>query len=225
MIGRGTGATFETLTASSPAAIPPEPGRQTACFFGAMYDDTDYLFCGEQYHKGEIGKNVRTAKDWSQLVNITQRALPSPLLIANPLTGQNALTKDGKPSLRCADSVKQHRYALVEFDAMPLEEQYTFWTGVIATGKLPLRSLVYSGSKSLHGLIEIDAPDLAQWGKRIEVLLFATCNPDAPKNRQADRACRDPNRMTRLAGALRPDKKTWQRLLWLAAPRQPTEIL
>jgi hypothetical protein len=199
--------------------IPPEPWKQTACFLGTMYDDTDYLFCGEQDHKGEIGKNVRMAKHWYQLVNIIQCALQSPLLIANPLTGQPALTKEGKPSFRCAESVRRHRYALVEFDAMPLEEQCAFWAGVIATGTLPLRSLVYSGGKSLHGLVEIGAADRAQWDKQVETLLFATHNPDAPENRRADRACRNPDRMTRLAGTWRADKQKWQRLVWLAVPR------
>ena len=218
MIERGTGATFETLTASSPAANPPEPCRQTAVFLSGMYDDTDYLFCGEQNHNGVIGKTVLTARDWRQQAGC--RALP-PLLIANPLTGDEGRTKDGKPSFRCSACVKRYRYALVEFDAMPLEEQCAFWAGVIATGTLPLRSLVYSGGKSLHGLVEIGAADRAQWDKRMEVLLFATHNPNAPKDRQADRACRNPDRMTRLAGAWRPDKKKRQRLHWLAAPRQP----
>lgn len=217
MIAQGEGATGKTLIQASPVPIPPEPWKQTACFLGAMYEETDYLFCGEQYHEGKIGKNVLMAKHWRQLVNITQSALPYPLLIANPLTGKNALTKEGKPSPRCAASVKWHRYALVEFDAMPLNDQCAFWAGVIATGTLPLRSLVYSGNKSLHGLIEVDAPDRAQWDKRIEVLLFATHNPNAPKDRQADRACRNPDRMTRLAGAWRQDKNKWQRLVWLAS--------
>ena len=224
MIGQGEGATGKALIEASPVPIPPDPWMQTACFLGAMYDGTDYLFCGEQYHMGEIGRNVRTAKDWCQLVFRYQRALPFPLLIANPLTGQPALTIEGEPSLRCAASVRRHRYALVEFDALQLEEQCAFWAGVIATGTLPLRSLVYSGGKSLHGLVEIDAPDRTQWDKRIVELLYATCNPDAPKDRQADRACRNPDRMTRLAGAWRQDKEKRQRLVWLAAPRQPTTM-
>ncbi len=219
MIERGTGATFETLTASSPAAIPPEPWKQTACFLSAMYDDTDYLFCGEDYHKGVLGKNVLMVKHWRQLVNITQQVLPYPLLIANPLTGNEGRTKDGKPSFRCSECVRRHRYALVEFDAMPLEEQCAFWAGVIETEMLPLRSLVYSGGKSLHGLVEIGAADRAAWDKTLDTLLCAVCNLNAPNKRHADRACRNPDRMTRLAGAWRQDKEKRQKLLWLAAPR------
>jgi len=224
MIAQGEGATGKTLIQASPVLIPPEPRMQTACFLGAMYDDTDYLFCGEKEHKGVIGKNVLMANHWIQGINIFNSNISYPLLIANPLTDQPALATDGKPSFRCAASVKRHRYALVEFDAMPLEEQCAFWAGVIATGTLPLRSLVYSGNKSLHGLIEIDAPDRAQWDKRMEILLYATCPPNAPKDRQADRACRDPNRMTRLAGSWRRDTGKRQRLVWLAAPRQPTTM-
>ena len=222
MIAQGEGATGKTLIQASPVPIPPEPRMQTACFLGAMYEETDYLFCGEQYHEGKIGKNVLMANHWIQGINIFNSNISYPLLIANPLTGKNALTKEGKPSPRCAASVKWHRYALVEFDAMPLNDQCAFWAGVIATGTLPLRSLVYSGGKSLHGLIQIDASDRAQWDKQMEILLFATCNPNAPKDRQSDHACRDPNRMTRLAGSWRRDTGKRQRLVWLAAPRQPT---
>ncbi|MFA7172641.1 MAG: hypothetical protein WC340_04375 [Kiritimatiellia bacterium] len=219
MIKGGEGVEPQLLIEASPVPIPPEPWKQTACFLEAMYEDSDYLFCGEQNRSGVLGQSVRMKKEWCQIIARDQKTLPFPLLIANPLTGQPALTKAGKPSLRCTASVKRHRYALVEFDAMPLKEQCAFWAGVIATKMLPLRSLVYSGNKSLHGLVEIEAADRAQWDKQIEVLLFATCNPNAPKDRQADHACRNLDRMTRLAGAWRADKKKRQRLLWLAAPR------
>lgn len=218
-IGQGKEEMAKALVAASPVPIPPEPRMQTACFLGAMYDDTDYLFIGEKEHLGVLGRNVLMANHWISGINIFHSNISHHLLIANPLTGQEGQRNDGKPSFRCAESVRRHRYALVEFDAMPLEEQCAFWAGVIATGTLPLRSLVYSGNKSLHGLIEIDAPDRAQWDKRMEILLYATCPPNAPKDRQADRACRDPNRMTRLAGSWRSDTNKWQRLVWLAAPR------
>ena len=224
MIGQGKGVSGKALVEVSPVPIPPESWRQTICFLDAMYDETDYLFCGEKGHKGVLGKNVRTAKDWRQLFFRCQNDIVCPLLIANPLTGKNALTKDGRPSPRCDASVRRHRYALVEFDAMPLEEQCAFWAGVIATKILPLRSLVFSGSKSLHGLIEIDAPDRAAWDKTLDALLCEVCNPDAPKDRQADRNCRNPARMTRLAGAWRQDKERRQKLVWLAAPRQQTTL-
>ena len=219
MIKGGEGVEPQLLIETSPVPIPSEPWKQTACFLEAMYEDSDYLFCGEQNRSGVLGQSVRMKKEWCQIIARDQKTLSFSLLIANPLTGQPALTKAGKPSLRCTASVKRHRYALVEFDAMPLKEQCAFWAGVIAAKMLPLRSLVYSGNKSLHGLVEIGAADRAQWDKQIEVLLFATCNPNAPKDRQADHACRNLDRMTRLAGAWRADKKKRQRLLWLAAPR------
>jgi hypothetical protein len=221
-IGQGKEEMAKALIEASPVPIPPispEPWRQTACFLGAMYDETDFLFCGEQGHKGVYGKNVLMAKHWIQGINIFQCVLSSPLLIANPLTCQTALNQKGEPSLRCAASVRRHRYALVEFDAMPLEEQCAFWAGVIATESLLLRSLVYSGNKSLHGLVEIGAADRAQWDTQMKILLYATCHPNAPKDRQADRNCRNPDRMTRLAGSWRQDKGKRQRLVWLAAPR------
>ena len=82
---------------------------------------------------------------------------------------------------------------------------------------MPLRSLVYSGGKSIHGFVEIGAKDAASWDKAIDTLLFAVAHPDAPQNQRADRACKNPDRLTRLAGATRADKGIRQTLLWLSA--------
>jgi hypothetical protein len=72
--------------------------------------------------------------------------------------------------------------------------------------------------KSIHGLVEIGAPDAAAWRLAKDKLLYAVANPYAPASHRADRACRNPDRLTRLAGATRPDKGTAQSLLWLASP-------
>ena len=86
------------------------------------------------------------------------------------------------------------------------------------TIKLWWGSLVYSGGKSIHGLVEISATDVDAWGKAIDKLLYAVANPNASEAYRADRACKNPDRLTRLAGAMRPDKGTTQSLLWLASP-------
>jgi len=81
---------------------------------------------------------------------------------------------------------------------------------------LQVRSLVYSGGKSIHGLVEISKGDSDTWKKNMEILRYATCHPDAPPEYKADRACCNPDRLTRLAGGKRSDNGKLQSLLWLS---------
>ena len=215
MTARGAGATFATLSKSSPLAIPTDPKAQAAAFLLDLYADADLLFLGDKIDKGEIGKNILPAAGWQCAIGA---GLPlPPLVIANPLTGAEGMTKEGKPSYRCGECVAAFRFALVEFDELPMEHQAAFWAGVITTGTLPLRSLVYSGGKSMHGLVEIGATGVDAWRRSIEKLLYAVANPNAHVKQRADRACKNPDRLTRLPGATRPDKDTVQTLLWLAS--------
>lgn len=213
-INQGIGATLETLSACSPLPIPTDPTGQTRAFLSALYSDTDRLFIGTEIDRGLPPLNIRAAGEW---LTALQPNRLHPLICANPLTGREGVTKEGKTSFRCGACVAAFRFALVEFDVLPITEQCAFWAGVIASGTLPLRSLTYSGGKSIHGLVEIGAADVDAWGKSIDKLLYAVANPTAPDVCRADRACRNPDRLTRLPGATRPDKGTVQGLLWLAS--------
>jgi len=217
MIAQGTGADSGTLAARSPLPIPDAPASQTVAFLETLYAPGEYLFCGDATDKGKIGANILTAGEWAETAR-AGKTLP-PLLIGNPLTGRQGETTEGKPSYRCAACVEAYRYALIEFDALPLPGQCAFWQGVITSGILSLRALTYSGSKSIHGLVELNAADREIWERQSERLFYATCNPDAPERERSDRACRNPDRMTRLPGAFRPDKGRVQSLLWLR-PRE-----
>lgn len=218
MIDKGDGATFESLTNCSPVPIPSEPGKQAAVFLQDMYRPDEYLFCGERYSTGHPGADIDTCAEWVRLVGGGKLDAPE-LIACNPLTGGEGVTKEGKPSFRCAACVSAFRYVLVEFDALPLSSQCAFWAGVILSGTLPLRSLTFSGGKSIHGLVEIGTKDHAAWEQAITILFYAVANPAAPQDQQADRACRNPDRLTRLAGATHWDKGQakvrHQPLIWL----------
>ena len=51
----------------------------------------------------------------------------------------------------------RYRYALVESDGLDIETQ----TAIIHQLELPCAALVYSGKKSLHAIVRVDAPDYA----------------------------------------------------------------
>jgi hypothetical protein len=211
MIEIGDDTTLDKLVAMSPVAITEAGVEQTRLLLTTLYESSDLIFAGGQMEAGMPGSNIRPVADWK-----TQPSLQGPFLIVNPLTGEQGTTLGGKPSYRCGACIASRRYALVEFDAMALEQQACFWAGVIATGTLPLRSLVYSGGKSIHGIVEIAAKSLEDWSKELTKLMFAVANPAAERPCQADTACRNTDRLTRLAGATRPESGAMQRLLWLS---------
>jgi len=210
MIEVGADATIEKLSSLSPIPIPEAGTDQTKLFLSTIYGAAENLFIGGDKEAGAPGRNIRSVTDWSK------QSASGPFLIVNPLTGKQGMTQTGNPSYRCGQCIASRKYALVEFDAMTLEKQACFWTGVIATVTLPLRSLVHSGGKSIHGIVEIAAKNLEDWSKELTKLMFTVANPAAECHCQADKACRNADRLTRLAGATRPESGAMQRLLWLS---------
>ena len=130
----------------------------------------------------------------------------------NDVTGEPVKNEKGEDSYGLEACLNHCRYAVVEFDAMPLPVQAAFWLGVIRQKKLPVRSLVYSGSKSIHGLLFLkDTEDFkAQWN----LLKEALCSDD-DKTYRCDAACSNPGRLTRFPGAIRRETGKRQQLLYL----------
>jgi|Laugrespbdmm15sn_2_1035079.scaffolds.fasta_scaffold00209_6 hypothetical protein len=96
------------------------------------------------------------------------------------------------------EGVAAYRHALVEFDSASLEQQFA----VIQATRLPVSAVVYSGGKSLHAWVRVDAPDLETYRQRVGVIhalpLLAAAG--------MDKANKNPSRLTRLPGARRKDK-------------------
>lgn len=68
------------------------------------------------------------------------------------------------------ENVTDFRYALVESDCMALEEQNAF----IRELELPVAVLVYSGGKSVHAIVKVDAPNYDEYRKRVDYL-YTVC--------------------------------------------------
>ena len=94
------------------------------------------------------------------------------------------------------DDVTAFRHVLVEFDrddagkAIPKEEQFH---AIMASG-MPVAALIDSGNKSLHAWIRVDAPDEAEYRRRVEVIWnwFSGINLDR-QNRNPSRLSRCPD--------------------------------
>ncbi|MCM1544871.1 MAG: AAA family ATPase [Ruminococcus sp.] len=97
------------------------------------------------------------------------------------------------------ENVTEFRYALVESDVMEIDKQ----NAVIRELELPVAALVYSGGKSLHAIVRIDAADYNEYRKRVDYL-YNVC---AKNGLEIDRQNKNPSRLSRLPGVVRGDKK------------------
>ena len=64
------------------------------------------------------------------------------------------------------ENVAQFRYALVESDNMDLEKQ----NAIVRELELPIATLVYSGAKSIHAVVRIEATNKEEYKKRVDYL-------------------------------------------------------
>lgn len=107
----------------------------------------------------------------------------------NPLDGQGVRN----------ENVADYRYALVESDSQDLAKQ----NEIIRRLELPVAIMVYSGAKSLHAIVRIDAANYDEYRHRVDYL-YGVCE----KNGLAiDKQNRNPSRLSRLPGVMRDGRK------------------
>jgi RecA-family ATPase len=97
------------------------------------------------------------------------------------------------------ENVTDYRYALVESDKIPIEQQH----GILRDLQLPIAALVYSGGKSIHAIVRIDAGSPEEYRKRVE-FLYSVCDKNGL---QVDRQNKNPSRLSRMPGVVRKDQK------------------
>lgn len=107
----------------------------------------------------------------------------------NPLDG-----KDVKGT-----NVTDFKYSLVESDEMEIERQ----NAIIREMELPVACLVYSGGKSLHAIVKVEAADYNEYRKRVDYL-YSVCQKNGLK---IDTQNKNPSRLSRLPGIERNGKK------------------
>ena len=98
-------------------------------------------------------------------------------------------------------NVADYRYSLVESDGMDLEKQHA----IIRELELPVACLVYSGGKSLHAIVRIDAADFTEYRKRVDYL-YEICKKNGL---ELDQQNRNPSRLSRMPGVIRGDRKQY----------------
>ena len=93
--------------------------------------------------------------------------------------------------------VSQFKHALIEFDKLSIEEQFS----IISQSNAPCSAILGSGGKSVHAWIKVDAKDAEEYASRVAWIYdhFKQYGVD-PKNK-------NPSRFSRLPGMNRGDKK------------------
>jgi hypothetical protein len=93
------------------------------------------------------------------------------------------------------ENITRFTYALIESDDMPIPDQDAVYRRL----ELPITCLVHSGSKSLHAIVKVDAPNYQEYRKRVEYLYGFLAKHDF----KVDTANRNPSRLSRLPGVTR----------------------
>ena len=97
------------------------------------------------------------------------------------------------------DNVTDFRYALVESDNLALGKQ----EAIIRQLELPVAALVYSGKKSIHAIVKVDAADYSEYKRRVEYL-YNICNKNGLT---VDMQNKNPSRLSRMPGVMRNGHK------------------
>lgn len=96
-------------------------------------------------------------------------------------------------------NVTEYRYALVESDSMELEQQHA----MIRELELPVACMVYSGGKSVHAIVKIEAANYEEYRKRVDYLYGVL----QKNGMQVDVQNKNPSRLSRMPGVMRKGHK------------------
>lgn len=168
----------------------------TQAQFLALLFDPDQQTC---FAKDAKGWSVKSAPEPGD-VFFSINAL-SPICDANPTESwhRHDLPRRADHNVIC------HRNFLIELDNMPLNQQIEY-----VRSKVPVSAITFSGSKSYHFIISLEQPinssDYAKLANGLMRLLPA-----------ADKSTKNPSRLSRLPGVIRPETKLLQELVYLGS--------
>ena len=97
------------------------------------------------------------------------------------------------------DNVAEFKYALVESDSISVQLQNEIYHKL----ELPIAALTFTGGKSLHAIVKVDAKNYPQYKERVDYL-YDIMQKNGLK---IDKQNKNPSRLTRLPGFDRGDKK------------------
>ena len=171
----------------------------------SLYDLDDMLF---------VGTPLANAAEQQRCIKSVKEHLARPCVAEffrpNPLTGKPVMKANNVPSFVSDACVALFRYAVLEFDDKPLQQQYAFYMAMLDKG-LPIAALTFSGNKSIHCLLAVNCANAQEWTTKVEDTLFR----NNLELLGCDGACKNESRSSRTPGAIRSSNGVRQRLLYL----------
>ena len=171
----------------------------------SLYDPDDMLF---------VGTPLANAAEQQRCIKSVKEHLARPCVAEffrpNPLTGKPVMKANNAPSFVSDACVALFRYAVLEFDDKPLQQQYAFYMAMLDKG-LPIAALTFSGNKSIHCLLAVNCANAEEWTEKVEDALFR----NNLELLGCDGACKNESRSSRTPGAIRSSNGVRQRLLYL----------
>lgn len=226
LIEVGKGADLRNLSPVDVAHV------SSADFVRHLYRADDIILIGDQYSKGafhdpdsrlgrrQVGLGVAPRDTYIKWLSSGYSA---PLIWPQTFSGTVGKNKDGKDSYRCNATVAAYRHCIIEFDVLEvwtLQKQAEFWTGVLIKKLIPVTALVFSGSKSIHAWLPVQANNDEEWRIITSKLLDEEAGFFGIL--KADTTAKTPSQGFRLPGHLRKETGKAQRLLYLDPEITPT---
>lgn len=199
-------AWLEAREVQEPQGSDWHPAQELIRYLNALFAPEDYVGYVTETFLSEDGRRLPTRGNYDrtagQLVAALERCgddIGAVLGDYDPAAGAwirfNPLDGRGVKN----ENVAAYRFALVESDSTNLGEQ----NAIIRELELPVACLVYSGGKSLHAIVRIDADSYEEYRRRVDYL-YAVCEKNGLK---VDKQNRNPSRLSRLPGAVRNGHK------------------
>lgn len=194
------------VIAASPCKLPPlihgdHFHRQAAYLISMLYEPDDLINIVSDSKQNDKGKYHPIGYGETRPCNVWLKRLLDPLpnrtgghwIRMNPMDGQGIADKN----------VTAFRYALFEFDDIPLELQLSLFAKL----PLPIVAIIHSGGRSYHAWVQIHANSLNEYKDSVAKLYGRMGRFGVDRNNK------NTSRMSRLPGVYRGDQQ--QRLVYL----------
>ena len=174
-------------------------------YIRSLFDATDYVGYVTETYDAEGGKLLPTKGTYGRTAGEILEALDKYKNLDDAIGTYNKEAGvwirfnplDGKGVRN--DNVTDFRYALVESDVVEVEKQ----EAILRELELPIKMMVYSGGKSVHAIVKIEANTYEDYRKRVDYL-YRVCEKNGFV---IDKQNRNPSRLSRMPGVYRGDSK------------------
>lgn len=182
------------------------PVQQLATYLQTLFEASEQVGYVTETWRNDDGKYLptkghfdRTAGELIELLHMCDGDIGAVIGDYDPAAGAwirfNPLDGLGVKN----ENVTDFRYALVESDTMDIEKQ----NAIMRELELPIAVMVYSGGKSLHAIVRVDAANYDEYRKRVDYL-YNVCKKNGIS---VDNQNRNPSRLSRMPGIERNGKK------------------